>query len=107
MPKLLGRLLCVAAAMAVLIPAAPAIGQSTLRTTIRGGDVWTLTSSGFGGFVGVMISWTKKADFDLFIEAQGSNGRFIACQGLSTQDGFERCHFGQGNTRYYTSPSSS
>ncbi len=101
MQKILGRLLCVLAVVAVLMPASPALGQSSLRTTIRDGDVWTLTSAEFGGFVGIMISWIKKADFDLHIEAQGQTSRFYVCHGLSTQDGFERCHFGQGNTKYY------
>lgn len=78
--------------------------QSTRRTNIRAGDVWTLETAGFGGFVEWMISWTKKADFDLLVEASADDGEtfFAVCRGQSTQDGFERCHHGQGQTIFAT-----
>ena len=49
----------------------------------------------------MMISWTKKADFDVLVELESNGDLFVACRGLSTQDGFERCHFGQGHTKYF------
>lgn len=93
--------LCVLALVVLLLPATPALAQSSIRTNIRNGDVWTFTSSNFGGFVGIMISWTKKADFDMLVVAELPSGeQVVVCRGLSTQDGFERCHFGQGNSKY-------
>ena len=101
MQKLLGRLLCVLVLAAVLMPAPPALAQHVLRTNIKAGDVYTVSFDELGGFIDVMISWIKKADLDLLVEAMGPSGLFDACLGLSTQDGVERCHFGQGNTMYY------
>ena len=99
-----------AAAMAVLfltLSSGAAWAQSSRRTNIADGDVWELNTADFGGFVEWVISWSKKADFDILVEGVDGNGDlFVACRGLSTQDGFERCHFGQGNTQYFLTISS-
>jgi hypothetical protein len=101
MQKALKRLGIVALLVVSLLAAGPALAQSSKRVTVRDGDVWTITDNDLGGFAEMLISWTKRADFDILVEAEVDGEVFATCAGQSYQDGFERCAFGQGAMLYY------
>ena len=89
----------VVASVLAVFSVGSASAQSSVRAVIADGDVYELTDNDFGGYVEIMLSWSKRADFDIVVEAVGPDGSvFDVCIGLSTQEAFERCAFGQGNT---------